>query len=489
MQRAEKHFPKNIATAILLTAILLIAAVLRFHNLDRTSLWYDEAVSWSQSNGSITELLTLVASDNYPPLHNIVLWLTMPVLGDSETALRLPSASLGLLSVWLVYLIGKQLQGREAGLLAAALLAISPLHIWYSTEARMYALLAACGLAFLLAVLKVLQRPSVFWFTTLVFTGACFLYSHIYALFGFASAGAVCGTVALFEIHRTRKPLKSNAFVASLAMGISTALFLPWLYLLFERARSVADEGFWIAYPNLQFLETLVFGLSSSLMLFWLLVGLALTGAALAFFKPISKQSTPPTSKQAVLVCLAYSIGPLLLAYLYSVLLQPILFDRYLIAAWPGLIVLAAMGATRQAPRIASVALVGAALYLTFPQLNFTLTNKIRPEWRTIAAFLEENRAPEDKLLLYKGFSAPVLSYYLRGENQFEAVENVEDLSALTKSEHAGKTWLLLVHSNEEETAAAKKLFFDGKNETAAKAFGWGASGLTLLRSDAAQQN
>ncbi|MET1411622.1 glycosyltransferase family 39 protein [Roseibium sp. HPY-6] len=489
MQRAEKHYLTENATAILLTLVLLIAAVVRFYDLDRTSLWYDEAASWSQSNGTLTELLTLVASDNYPPLHNIVLWLTIPVIGDSETALRLPSAALGLIAVGLVYLVGKLLQGRETGLLAAALLAVSPLHIWYSTEARMYALLAACGLAFLLATLKVLQRPSRRWFAALVFTGAGFLYSHIYALFGFASVGAVCGIVALVEVHKTRKPFTSNAFVASLAMGGSVVLFLPWLYLLFQRARSVADEGFWIAYPNLQFLETLVFSLSGSIVLFWLLAGLGLLGAALSFFKPISEQLNPALNKQAVLVCFAYTLGPPLLAYLYSILLQPILFDRYLIAAWPGLIVLAAMGATRLAPRTASIALIGAAVYLTYPQLSFTLTNKIRPEWRTITTFFKENRAPGDRLLLYKGFSAPVLSYYLRGKGGFEAVEDVEELSVLTKTERSGKTWLLLVHSNEEETAAAKALFFDGENETAAQVFGWGASGLTLLNSGEVQQN
>lgn len=63
----------NSANRLILALILVVAALLRFQNLDRTSLWYDEAVSWSQSKGTIAELLTAVAADNYPPLHNILL--------------------------------------------------------------------------------------------------------------------------------------------------------------------------------------------------------------------------------------------------------------------------------------------------------------------------------------------------------------------------------------------------------------------------------
>ena len=76
MQPADKEKSTNLTTGILLLVILLTAALLRFYDLDRTSLWYDEAVSWSQSKGTLSELLSSVAADNYPPLHNVILWLT-----------------------------------------------------------------------------------------------------------------------------------------------------------------------------------------------------------------------------------------------------------------------------------------------------------------------------------------------------------------------------------------------------------------------------
>src|SRR5437879_2450911 len=65
----------------ILAVILLAAAWLRLHDLGRTSLWLDEATSWSQSRGTLLHLIQATAQDNYPPLHNLVLWLTMALLG------------------------------------------------------------------------------------------------------------------------------------------------------------------------------------------------------------------------------------------------------------------------------------------------------------------------------------------------------------------------------------------------------------------------
>ncbi|WP_157139894.1 glycosyltransferase family 39 protein [Roseibium aggregatum] len=461
---------------MVLALILAVAALLRFQNLDRTSLWYDEAVSWSQSKGTFTELLTAVAADNYPPLHNILLWLTMPVAGDSETALRLPSVFLGVLAVWLIYLTGKSMAGNTTGLLAAALLTVSPFHIWYSTEARMYALLAACGLAFLLLVLKNLERPSTWRLTGLAIAGALFLYSHIYALLGFASVGVICAILALTGILKSERLGLSNAGLTCLAMAASALAFLPWLIILALRARSVAEEGFWIAYPDPAFLINIAFNMAGSLTVFWVLAGLAVASLLTILHLP-GRYFGKPQSADAILVCFAYTAGPPLLAYLYSIFVQPILFDRYLIAAWPGVILLASATAQRLAPRVAPAALLALAIWLSYPELKFTLLEKIRPEWRQIAQDYRALKGEGDHLLLYKGFAAPAVSYYLRDPNAFTAVETVDELGQ--RAENA--RWLLIVHTSSEEMRAAEKAFGPGGNSPAARRFGWGASGLTLL--------
>ncbi len=489
MQKADgqEETDRRFSSLLLLSGILVVAVVLRFYDLDRTSFWYDEAVSWSQSKGSFSDLIKSVAADNYPPLHNVLLWLTMPVIGDDETALRLPSAILGVVAVWLMYLIGGMLGGRTSGLLAAALLAVSPFHIWYSTEARMYALLTACGLAFLLSLMNVLKRPSGGWFMALALSGALFLYSHIYALLGFAPIGLLCAIYAMTDVLRTRTLFRSRPVIACIALGLSTLAFLPWLIILAGRARSVAEEGFWIAYPDLPFLKNMIFNMSGALTFFWLLAGLALFFVLRTLIAPDDRHSEPAETRQRMLMLLAYTAGPFVLAYLYSILVQPILFDRYLIAAWPGLLLLASAGAQSLLPRLFLPAIFFASLVLTYPQLKFTLLEKIRPEWREIARNYMDQRAPEDRLILYKGFAAPALEYYLREPGSFETAAGIEELQVLAGSANTDRHWLLIVHSDVQETEMAMRAFDGGGAGPAAQRFGWGASGLKLLHPHSSQ--
>ncbi|MEL7524209.1 MAG: glycosyltransferase family 39 protein [Pseudomonadota bacterium] len=485
LQTTGESRSMRIAGSLLLAVVIIAAAALRLTDLDRTSIWYDEAVSWSQSNGTFPALLASVASDNYPPLHNIILWLTIPVIGDSETALRLPSAVLGLAAVLLTYLTGKELAGRIPGLTAAALLALSPFHIWYSTEARMYALQAACGLAFLLATLKVLRTPSALWFTLLAVSGALFLYSHVYAILTCASVGIVCALFTARDLV-TGHPLgRSRALRACLAMGISTLFFLPWLYLLAVRASSVAEAGFWIAFPDIEFLKTMVFGITGSLALFWVLVCLAALCVLPAPLRSLRQEPPSALDPRMLTVCTAYTVGPVALAYLYSLLVQPILFDRYLIASWPGLLVLASAGAHRIVPKIAPAALVAVALFLTFPELRFTLTEKVRPEWHGITATYLAERSANDRLTLFKGFAAPALEYYLRAPDSFVTADTPGDITSLSASSETGTDWLLVVHTNPHELAEAKEAFDTVEAEPVARTFGWGASGLSLFKRSA----
>ncbi|MCY3575060.1 MAG: glycosyltransferase family 39 protein [Chloroflexi bacterium] len=127
----------------LLLALLLLAAALRFHRLDAQSLWYDEGITAAHSARSLPELVPLLQVNVHTPAYFLLLAGWTDVAGDSELALRLPSALFSLLSVAFAYSLGARLYGRLAGWAAAALVALNSFSIFYAQEARMYAMLAA----------------------------------------------------------------------------------------------------------------------------------------------------------------------------------------------------------------------------------------------------------------------------------------------------------------------------------------------------------
>jgi 4-amino-4-deoxy-L-arabinose transferase-like glycosyltransferase len=125
-------------TRWLLALLVGLAVLLRLPLMGR-SIWFDEACMSDQRLGSWAQLLATLYVDIHPPLYVAFMHVWNGCFGDSEWSLRLPPLLCGIASIPLVYWTGHRLVGRTAALWAAALLTLSPVHVWYSTEARLYA--------------------------------------------------------------------------------------------------------------------------------------------------------------------------------------------------------------------------------------------------------------------------------------------------------------------------------------------------------------
>ena len=152
-------------------ALLLFFMALAFargvYGLGDQSLWWDESLSLQRANYSLPRVLSneivltdatrqVVTFDNHPPLYFLLLHFVVKLAGQSEFALRFPSLAFSVLTVPLLYTVGKHLFDRRVGLLAALFGAISPLYLWYSHEARMYTMLTFLGLLSFYALLRIL---------------------------------------------------------------------------------------------------------------------------------------------------------------------------------------------------------------------------------------------------------------------------------------------------------------------------------------------
>ena len=133
-----------------LIALTALAAALRLPTLGSQSLWLDEVLTGNLARGSLGDLFHVVAQQEAnPPLFYLVEWVWTRIAGTSEFALRLPSALFGIALVPVGYAIGKKLAGERAAVALAALIAVHPLLVYYSQEARGYSAVAlACAVGF-----------------------------------------------------------------------------------------------------------------------------------------------------------------------------------------------------------------------------------------------------------------------------------------------------------------------------------------------------
>lgn len=141
---------------ICLYFILLLGLGLRIYKLANNSLWGDEAVfiRFRSESGNLIENIKFiwdkfckegigVGIRNYGYGLFTTFWSS---LFKGEFMLRLSSVIFGVICIILIYKIGKLLFDKNTGLIAAFILSISPFHIYYSQEFRMYTLIAALTL-------------------------------------------------------------------------------------------------------------------------------------------------------------------------------------------------------------------------------------------------------------------------------------------------------------------------------------------------------
>jgi mannosyltransferase len=169
-----------------LAALLILAAALRFSTLGLQSFWYDEAFTpvhvLHASLGAT--LHGVVHTENTPPLWYLLIWAWSRIFGTGAVALRFPSALAGVATVAVGWGIGLELTGRRATAIAtAAFVAVNPLFVWYSQEARAYGLFVLMSALAMWCFLRAERSPTPRRLAAFAVAASLALLSHYFAAF------------------------------------------------------------------------------------------------------------------------------------------------------------------------------------------------------------------------------------------------------------------------------------------------------------------
>jgi mannosyltransferase len=218
-----------------LGAIVAIGAGLRFATLGGQSYRYDEAVTVGRvlQPDLFSTLAAVPHSESMPPLYYLLAWSWAQLGGTGEIWMRSLSALAGTAAIAVVFFAALALPlGRRAGLIAAAAVAVSPVLIWFSQDARAYALvflLTALSFLFFARARRSSAKGDLAWWA--VFS-ALAIATHYFA--GFVVA-AEAGMLIL-------GPNRRRVMTALLAIAAAVALLVP----IARQQASNAHAG-WIA--------------------------------------------------------------------------------------------------------------------------------------------------------------------------------------------------------------------------------------------------
>lgn len=330
----------------ILIGIILLSVVLRFYKIDYQSLWLDEIHTVNESDPSFTLSETfesLYASDPHPPLYFLFVKALFSLFGSSSLVLRCFSAFLGVVSVWAIYLLGKEIYGKKTGLYAALLLCVNYFHIYYSQDGRPYPLLfltTTISFYFLIRFIRTPSLKTALWYG--IFAGVM-LYTHLFSLFVLFSQYVILLYFVCWPYQET--VTRKKFFWYSLLAGIITGImYLPCLKTLIIASQKTS---MWIPAPTADVYVNLFkefFGNSNVLVYLILLVLVFFFREFIIRKKGINGNKLSDNFNFGAFVLLVWIVTVLVLALVRSYLSLPMIVSRYFISVLPALILIVAMG-------------------------------------------------------------------------------------------------------------------------------------------------
>ncbi|HEV2722097.1 MAG TPA: glycosyltransferase family 39 protein [Thermoanaerobaculia bacterium] len=402
---------RDSVAAALLVAILAVAAFLRFDHLGGPSYWLDEILG---------DMLTTRYAASAPwwhwltglerehgPLYYATL-LAARAFGHNELAGRLPAALFGLATIPIVFLAARAVGGWAAGIAAAIVLAVSPLHVYYSREARPYALLMLLTALLLFAMLRNRKWLAIAAIVAMLYTTAV--------------AGPLLLAAALICLVR-------RMWIVGGAAATAAAL-VPLLY------RGEAQPG----PPSLD--EHIVTRIARALTVTargaegheWtiaILFAFAIAGAIVLGRR----------DRSAAFIAGGMALLPIVSAIVALAAIGHWFAERYVATALIGFVVLAGVGMA--SIRWAWLSMLIAVAIAADSWTAARHESFLKLDWRAIGAALERRAQPGDTIVAAEQWSDVCVRYYTRHLPPRARIVGVNDVKLAEMFANGGPTWFV----------------------------------------------
>lgn len=338
-------------------------------------------------------LRTITRTENTPPAHYLFIKAWCELFGVSEFSVRLPSALAGIASVWLIYRLCAHLVGKNEALLAAALMAVSGYHVWYSQEARAYVFMVMLALWSCDEFVRMLDKPPAwsrelrYWIATVLL-----LYSHLYGAFAIA-AQFLC---YIFRQISGPKPVLPWGKWLQLQLAVWIP-FAMWMPVLMQWAR-VRASGFEIQSASAQ-------DITES---YWRFIAYENRVAMLIVVALVVLGAARRECRKALPILLSLLLLPVVVPVIGSILTYPLYYPRYGMIAMIGVFILAACGIARL-PKLAQPLVIA---LLAIPMLRAPEPT-IKGPFRAVGAYLKQWMQPGEYVEVNNRANLAPVRYYV----------------------------------------------------------------------------
>ncbi len=407
----EKNFVERVRVPAIVAGLVIVAAWLRLPTLLHAGLWRDEAfVYFDVAAPSFAEFLRRVSETEYhPPLYFLLALGWTRVFGTGEPAMTVLPYLCSIVTVCVLFRLGKAGSSNRYGLASAAAFAVSPLAVELSTSYLYpFATLIFSALALCVVEARRLGATPRSLAAVTVFA-ALAVYTHYIALF-FVPA------LVVWVLLAGKFARASVAIAAALLLGMTT--FLAWAPVFLHQHH--VGLPYWHAASSPQVRAAFAISvLFACLPVFSALGERIVADVLIVGFVLYSRKNLNAT---------ACGLGAVFLAVLFCVSAANLLEIRYILPAYglfcvflAWILVSAFEGFAVEAPRLWKPYGVTIAAILVLALLQTDVAYAIRTARLPnsgIRPYLTAHPADSETLyVVAPDFTAATFAFYSRGTN------------------------------------------------------------------------
>lgn len=466
-------------TLVILALILLLGSFLRIYGLGDESFWIDEsATAYASQKGPsyiINNIYTkaVLIPEYFPeyvnkgggeaPLYYILAAYWTKLFGLSEFKLRLLSALFGIMSIYLIFLVGKLLFNTRIGLISAFIIALNHQNIYYSQEARCYSMLVFFTLLSVYFLMRALhENRNIFWFGYSI-CSIILIYAHYLSFF-----------ILMFEylyiaiFWKSYKKYLKKSIISGLAIFVA---YTPWIPVFLRQSMNTYYSYYSLFKPNLYNLASIFVQINSwvspdfptrialrnmdiasipisgwfliaTVLLITLLLGITFL---IGVFKYRKFAVSNIKNKYNVFLLLWFLI-PIFVPFVLSIIFPTATITgivRYVLFATPAYYILASKGISEMRKHYKLILILFVLLSI-FPLYSY-YSNFDKGQWVDVANYLKVHRQKDEFIIIHKEVAILPLSYYYPIKN-IEGVRDVEQAKLLTN----GKNSFWLIYASEK---------------------------------------
>jgi mannosyltransferase len=378
---------------LMVVAATVVGAALRLPFVDHQNLWFDEIYTRSiVGEPSLSGVWNhLQATESSPPLYYVLAWLWG---GRSAFSMHILSVFTLVAAIPVSYFAFRRMVGELGALATAAIVAVSPVLVWYSLDARAYGLLVLTGLLSVWGFACLLERESPRRYLAWAAASIACVWTHYFGVF---LVGAE--VVILLAV---RPAMRGRTVVWSVVIAVCLTPLVP----LASHQQNADGRSAWIgAIPLTKRLEQTVreFAMGQYPPLMWLeLAGIAVASAGLAVGVVMAARSG--ARPRALLAVAALAVAPPLMLALSGI------DDRWL---YRNLLFLVPLVGALAAPALIRLRGVPLAAYVVLALITSIWINTDwryeRPDWSRAVARIDALDPAAGVIALTQQGASPVL--------------------------------------------------------------------------------